>query len=126
MSLRTKVVVLFVAMGLLAVAVASTDVPVLSLMEETVRIAVRANHGVEAAVRKWGATADALSEAIPGYAFELVPMVGFNEMRTAVEYGTVDFILTNPAAFVELEARFGVSRIVTLRNLRNGDGFATM
>lgn len=89
---------------------------------ETVRIAVRANSGVEAAIEKWGPTAEMLSQAVPGYTFELVPLVGFDEMRSAVQNGEVDFVLTNPTAYVELETMFGVSRMVTLRNSRTGGG----
>ncbi len=87
-----------------------------------VRIAVRAHSGVDAAVEKWGPTSDALSQAISGYIFEVVPMVYFDEMRAAVENGTIGFVLTDPTAYAELEADFGVSRIVTLSNLRVGGG----
>jgi PAS domain S-box-containing protein len=86
-------------------------------------IGVRAHSGVEAAMAKWGPTADALSEAVTGHSFVLAPTVDFEEMRTAVAEGTVDFVLTNPSAYAELQARCGASRIATLRNLRIEGGF---
>ena len=67
---------------------------------------------------KWSATADALSEAVPGYSFLLVPMVRYGDLRTAVAEDAVDFVLTNPTVYVALEAHCGASRIATLRNLR--------
>ena len=91
--------------------------------DETVRLGVRAYNGVEAASKRWGPTADALGLAIPGYTFELVPIVAFDAMRAAVEIGAVDFVLTNPMAYAELEANSGVSRMATLRNGRFGGGF---
>ena len=91
--------------------------------QTTVRIGVRAHSGSAEAVRKWGPTADYLSRTVPGHTFELAPLVGFEEMRTAVKEGNIDFVATNPAAYAELEARFGVARIATLRNLRVGKGF---
>ncbi len=90
--------------------------------DRTIRLAVRAHSGIAEATRKWTPTADALGAALPGYTFELVPIVGFDEMRIAVGEARVDFVLTNPAAYVELEEYFGVRRIATLRNLRVGGG----
>ncbi|MCD4690180.1 phosphate/phosphite/phosphonate ABC transporter substrate-binding protein, partial [bacterium] len=87
-----------------------------------VRIAVRAHSGVGAAVEKWEETARSLDRAIPGYAFELIPLVSLEEMRVAAECSAVDFVLTNPAAYIELETRYGVTRIATLRNGRTGKG----
>jgi PAS domain S-box-containing protein len=88
--------------------------------EAPVKIAVRVPNGTAAAIEIWEETARSLDRAIPGYSFELVPLVGLEEMRVAVECGAVDFVLTNPAAYVELEARYGVTRIATLRNARDG------
>ncbi|MCD6389231.1 MAG: PhnD/SsuA/transferrin family substrate-binding protein [Desulfobulbaceae bacterium] len=81
-----------------------------------VKIAVRAYSGVEAAAKKWSATATYLSQEIEGYHFVMIPMVGFDEMETAVEQSQVDFVLTNSAAYIGLKESFSVSRILTLVN----------
>ncbi|MBU8923315.1 MAG: PAS domain S-box protein [Bacteroidales bacterium] len=110
------------AVALMHTAVCSTESSDRSIPDETVRIGVRAHSGIKAAFEKWGPTTDKLSQAIPGYTFELVPIIQFDAVRKAVSDGTIDFVLTNPAAYVELEARFGVTRILTLKNLRIGGG----
>lgn len=88
---------------------------------KVVRVAVRAHSGTEIAMNKWQATADYLTRTVPGYTFELVPMVGFDEMRDAVEGGKAAFVLTNPTAYIDLEYRFGITRIATLVNYRGKD-----
>jgi ABC-type phosphate/phosphonate transport system substrate-binding protein len=84
------------------------------------RIAVRAHSGRDIALSKWKATADYLTRTVGSHIFEMVPMVGFEEMRQAIERGEVDFVLTNPTAYIDLEVMYGVSRIATLVNLRDG------
>jgi len=66
-------------------------------------------------IKKWSATADYLSAKIPDTIFTIVPL-GFKEIHDAVAQGRVDFILTNPAIYVELEKLYGVSRIATVVN----------
>ena len=83
-----------------------------------VKIAVRAISGNEMTLKKWSATADYLSQAIEGYSFTLVPIVEFDEMRRAVNNQEVEFVLTNPATYIDLEANHNATRIVTLINLR--------
>jgi len=48
----------------------------------------------------------------------LITLVGFEEMRQVVLNKEVDFVLTNPAAYVELEYSYGITRIATLINQR--------
>ncbi len=85
---------------------------------ETVRIGVLAKRGEEATLSRWQPTADYLSRQIPAYRFVLQPL-DFGEIDRAVASASVDFILANSAIYVELESRFGASRIATMRN-RNG------
>jgi len=86
---------------------------------ETCSIGVLAHRGTEVAIRMWTPTIDYLSSQIPGSNFHLVPL-DLEGMHTAEERGELDFILTNPGHYVELEARHGVSRIATLMNDRHG------
>ena len=81
-----------------------------------VKIGVRALSGVAAAEKRWSATAVYLSQTIEGYHFVMIPIVDFGDMETAVEQSQVDFVLTNPTAYIGLKESFGVCRIVTLVN----------
>ncbi len=85
---------------------------------ETVAIGVLAKRGEERTLDRWQPMADYLSREIPGYHFVLKPL-DFVEINKAVEQASVDFVLANPAIYVELESRYGAGRIVTMRN-RNG------
>lgn len=87
--------------------------------ERGIRIGVLANRGVEHCLEQWSPTAAYLSAEIDGYSFKIVPL-DFKEINQVVERGEVDFIFVNPANYVELEALYGVSRIATMENLRQG------
>lgn len=93
--------------------------------KDQVRIGVLAKRGKEQCLIQWGPTAGYLSETVPlsgSGAFEngtqktfvIVPLA-FHEVFSAVEKRTIDFILANPAIYVEMESRFGTNRIATRR-----------
>jgi putative nucleotidyltransferase with HDIG domain len=82
---------------------------------QTISIGVLAKSGEDIAVQKWTATADYLSATLPDYHFTIVPL-GFKEIHETVKQGKIDFVLTNPAYYVELEKLYGVSRLATLIN----------
>ena len=91
---------------------------------EVSTIGVLAHRGPELATRMWTPTVDYLSSQVTGYDFQLVPL-DLDGMHAAEERGELDFILTNPGHYVELESHHGVSRIATLINNRHG-GSSTM
>ena len=82
---------------------------------ETVHIGVLAKRGPKLALQKWSEMGIFLSKAIPAYTFEIVPL-GFEEIHTVIKEEQVDFVLANPAFYVELEKLYGVNRIATLIN----------
>ena len=86
------------------------------------RIGALAKRGVAQCLDQWGATATYLSDEISGHDFTLVPLA-FDEIEDAVAVGDVDFILVNSAQYVFLEHKYGVNRIASLRNLRQGRGY---
>lgn len=90
---------------------------------EEVRIGVRANRGAEAALEQWQATADHLTEAIPGYRFTLIPFDINSSLNQAVSRDEFEFVLTNPASYIEIEKRYGAQHLVTLINNRQGKGY---
>jgi two-component system sensor histidine kinase TtrS len=85
-------------------------------------IGVLAHRGDQACITKWTPTIDYLNAEIPGNGFRLLPL-DLNEMSAALAAGKLDFILTNPGNYVDLERKFGVSRITTLKNLHFGNPY---
>ena len=80
----------------------------------TFKVGVRAIKGIAEAHKTWGKTIEHLNENIKRYNFKLVPIVGFEEMRDAARNQSVDFILTNPLAYIQLNKQSGLTRILTL------------
>ncbi len=65
--------------------------------------------------RMWTPTAGYLDEALPRFRFRIVPL-DFSEVDDVVRNAEVDFVLVNPGIYVNLEVRYRVSRIATMRN----------
>jgi len=89
-----------------------------------VAIGVLAYRGEALAQQEWQATIDYLSHNVENAQFCLLPLT-LPQIHQAVASETLDFLLTNPGNYVELEAKFGVSRIVSLqpgRGDQSGDG----
>ena len=90
---------------------------------EKVRIGVLAKNGFERCLKQWGPTADYLKAKVQGYAFSIVPL-GFDGISPAIEHGDVNFILVNPAQYVQAVHDNGAERIATMVNLRLGQGYS--
>ena len=90
---------------------------------DTIRIALRAHSGAERDTAKWQPTADYLSSQIHGHRFVMVPFEDLVELSKAAELKDFDFVLTNPASYIELEIKYGTSRIATLQNRRQGGAY---
>ena len=82
----------------------------------TIRIGVLAHKGTDICKQMWQPTMDYLGEALPGYHFDLTPLT-FTEIESAVKNKTIDFLICNPAIYVDLEVKYGVTRTMTLLNL---------
>ncbi|MGI9316360.1 MAG: sensor histidine kinase [bacterium] len=87
--------------------------------EPEYKIGVLAFRGHAAAIHQWSETANYLSAEIDGASFRVVPL-DLTEMSDAVASDELDFVLTNTGHYVDLEARHGISRLSTIRNLRQG------
>jgi ABC-type phosphate/phosphonate transport system substrate-binding protein len=83
--------------------------------DRLVRIGVLAHRGKEQAIRDWTPTAHYLSRQIPGFTFVIVPLTN-DDIGPAVEYREVEFVLTNPGSYAELEYLYGITRIATLKS----------
>lgn len=88
------------------------------------KIGVRAINGIDTAIAQWSETVKVLSNNIDGYHFTLVPIIDFGEMRTAVNNKQIDFVLTNPLAYVDLNQHHGTTRMLTL-NKKQPNGIAS-
>jgi len=84
---------------------------------KTIKIGVLAKRGASHCLKKWSPTADYLTEKLPDNSFEIVP-IDFDQINDMVYGGKVDFILANSSIYVELEIKYGVNRIATLKNKR--------
>ena len=117
MPIRTRLrFILFLLGVLLAPAASSTEQAPES---NDVYIGVLAHRGITMAHKLWQPTVDYLENEIDGYRFHLVPLK-LNPLRQSVERNELDFVLTNPGQYVELETLYGITRLATLRNLRQG------
>ena len=84
-----------------------------------VRIGVPAHRGAAETLRDWQPTADYLAARLPVHRFTIVPLDPAG-VRRAVARDQLDFLVTNPALYVELEVRRGVTRTATLVNAADG------
>ena len=89
-----------------------------SVDADTIKIGLRAHHGIEKSMKQWKKTADYLSEKIPEHKFIMEPFVGISELMEEAKLNRFDFVLLNPSMFVEMELDLGASSILTLRNKR--------
>lgn len=87
---------------------------------QEIRIGVLSHRGDTATAINWGATADYLSQRLPGYDFVILPL-DFDEIEPRVMDASIDFILVNPSIYVTMEVRYRITRIATLsRVIRDG------
>ncbi|WP_434623140.1 sensor histidine kinase [Azospirillum sp. B2RO_4] len=86
--------------------------------EPPVRVGVLAYRGEEHAAAVWEPTIRYLGDHFPGRGAEMVAL-DLAGMDAAVQNRTVDLILTNTGNYVDLEARYGVTRIATLQSGRS-------
>ena len=87
-----------------------------------VTVGVLAHRGVPKAIKLWQPTIDYLNESIPGYRFKLEPRK-LKALKKETAGNQFDFVLTNPGQYVELESIYGITRLATLRNLRQGQPY---
>jgi phosphate/phosphite/phosphonate ABC transporter binding protein len=79
-----------------------------------IKIGILALRGQENTHKKWNATAAFLSEKIKGYNFIIVPL-DFSEIDPAIARSEVDFLLANSSIYVNMEHKYRISRIATLK-----------
>jgi PAS domain S-box-containing protein len=80
-----------------------------------IKIGVLANHGASRCWDAWGATADYLTQCVPGFHFAIVPL-GYTDVEPAVAQGRVDFVFLNSGQYVALEAQYQIGRVATIKS----------
>lgn len=89
--------------------------------QQTVHVGVLAYRGVEAAEADWKETFAQLSKALPKYRFEMVAgSAAF--LTAAVAAHRIDFLVTNPGHYLELEIDYSATAIATEQDM---DGTST-
>ena len=87
-------------------------------VKQNVHIGVLAMWGEKVTKQMWQPTMDYLNESIPKYNFVLNPLK-VNQIDAVVKHKNIDFIFTNSGNYIELEARYGISRLATLNSITN-------
>lgn len=86
---------------------------------DAIRIGVLAHRGMAAARSEWGPTGNYLNERISDFHFEIVPL-DFHEVALAVQQASVDFLIANSSIFAEMDARYGLNPIATIKSMHEG------
>jgi two-component system, LuxR family, sensor histidine kinase TtrS len=87
-----------------------------SSFAQKVKILVVAIHGVEKAKDEWQPTIEYLQASLPQHEFHLLPVVpvDLERIKALIAQQEIDFVITQPAIYVDLEINFGISRILTM------------
>lgn len=88
--------------------------------EKEIVIGVVAMLGEQHTSKIWQPTIDYLNRSIPEHHFTL-KAIKLNKIENAVKTNSIDFVLTNSGSYVDLEARFGISALATLKTKLNNN-----
>ena len=99
-------------LGLIVLLAGFTGFSDPSLARTVKRIGVLDFLGAEHSLTHWAATITSLSEAFPQIKFELVAL-DIAGLDKALSDNNLDFVITNPGNYAELEYRYHISRIAT-------------
>ena len=85
--------------------------------EKDVYIGVLAVWGEKITHQMWQPTMNYLNKTIPQHNFIIKPLK-LGQTVEVVKQNSIDFIITNPGNYIDLEARFGISRLATLKTIK--------
>ena len=80
------------------------------------KLGVLAKRGKPKVTEQWGQLSKYLSKET-GLTFQLVPLT-FDEIEPNIKTKEIDYILTNPAMYVDLEQKYGINALASMLNLR--------
>ncbi|EKN3949795.1 sensor histidine kinase [Yersinia enterocolitica] len=84
-------------------------------------IGVLALRGDAQAQAHWQPLVDNLNQQLPEQHFQLLPLE-LHAMKNAVAQNRIDFLLTNPAQYVQIDSHFPLRWLVSLRSSHEPDG----
>lgn len=87
-------------------------------------ILVRAYTGKQQSMHRWEPTRQYLESQIPHTRFTLVPFTDFGHAEQLVKQKKVDFIISDPLFYSQIENQYGVTRVATL-TLKSGGIYLT-
>ncbi|WP_459935448.1 PhnD/SsuA/transferrin family substrate-binding protein [Fundidesulfovibrio butyratiphilus] len=93
--------------------------PQSAVLAHAFKIGVLANRGVDFCQEQWKPTATSLEKLLHIAPIEIVPL-RFDEVSNAVTQKRIDFLISNSSIYIDMEHRFGVNRIATVRNIFQG------
>ncbi len=96
--------------------------PIASCEENVYVIGILSHRGPDHSLNTLAGTADYLSDEVTNCTFEIIPL-DYDEIFHAVNNDKVDFVLTDPFVYVELESTYGINRIATLKNRWDGKAY---
>jgi two-component system sensor histidine kinase TtrS len=102
----------FLLLSLFLCALANNGYSQTATAENTARVGVLAFRGTNAAKLRWQPLVDYLSHSIKGWHFEFVP-VTLPSTPHQIETRGIDFLVTNPGHYVELQEKYGLSTLAT-------------
>jgi|GEM_PF-2042559 len=90
-------------------------IPIVAFGQQ-VNVLIIALRGVEAAKTEWQPSIDYLSSTLPQYDFKLIPVIpsDLKQINSLLQQSQIDFVITQPAIYVDLELNFGISKILTM------------
>ncbi len=89
-----------------------------SLYAQTITIYINSNIDEQTTLNRWNATIELLNKEIPFYDFKILPIAPnkIHIIKKLIKEKKVDFLITQPAIYTELEYEFGISRMLTMYN----------
>lgn len=81
-------------------------------------VGVLAMWGEKTTSQMWQPTINYLNKTIPNHHF-ILKTLKLGQIDKVVKQNSIDFILTHPGNYIELEERFGISRLATLKTRLN-------
>ncbi len=82
--------------------------------DKVIKIGVLAHRGSAVAFKTWFPLSTYLNKKLPDYRFQIIPL-NLAETRERVAQQSVDFLLTNPGNYIDLENRFNLRALATLK-----------
>ncbi len=88
------------------------------IFTKEIRVLVISIDGLKKGQEEWQPTIGYLQDHLDGYEFKLITVLpgDIDRIRKLVSSSEVDFVISQPAIYVDLEQRYGVSKILTLEN----------